>query len=359
MRYRFWSRIKPNAPLLGAFFCVTIIRSVAKALLNLRGTLEMIQWKDISTKTVVAGVEFPSYIMNACGVRDTTLEELQTIGTSASAGIVMKSCTILPKEGNPLPRMAHLERGILQSMGLPNLGYKEYLKFIPELKKYGKPIIASVAGKDPKEFKRLVEPFMETDVDIIGLNPSCPNLDGRMICYDIREFQIMLLGLSDLIKISKKPIKIKLPPYNDPWQQKFVSEILVQYSIRCITLVNGVGRCLVIDTETEAPVIKATHGYGALAGEMIKYQALGNVRAFYDHLQGKNISIIGVGGIRTGEDAFQFLLAGADAVQVGSTFEKQGPKCFARIDRELRKIMAEHGYPTIESAKGKMKQYGE
>ncbi len=315
----------------------------------------MIEPKDVSLETTVAGVAFPSYIMNACGVRDTTLDELHIIGASHSSGIVMKSCTIEPRRGNEEPRMVHLPHGIIQSMGLPNLGYKEYLKFVPLLKQYGKPIIASVAGKTPKEFEQLVRAFEQSDVDIIGLNMSCPNVDGRMVCYDMKKFQSALV-LLEILGV-KKPLKLKLPPYNDPYQQRFVSEVLVQFGVSIITLVNGVGRGLIIDTATEAPVIKATRGFGALGGAMIKYQALGNVRSFYEHLHDKNVSIIGVGGIVTGEDAFHFLLAGADAVQVGTTFEKEGTACFERIERELREIMASHGYASIAEAKGKMKEY--
>jgi len=317
----------------------------------------MLKPEEVSTRTVVAGIPFPSYIMNACGVKDTYLPELHALGASRSAGIVMKSCTIKPRKGNEEPRFCYFPGGVIQSMGLPNLGYEAYLGYVQGLKQYNKPIIASVAESDPKGRERIIAAFMESEADIVAINTSCPNdetLTGRMMCYDMHDFQVFL---SKIEHHKKKPKKLKLPPYNDPWQQKFVADIAVQYGVKILTLINGVGRCLIIDTETEAPIIKATKGYGALAGEWIKYQAIGNVRSFYEHLQGKGVSIIGVGGIETGEDAFHFLLAGADAVQVGTCFEREGHGCFTRLDRELREIMALHGYPTIESAKGKMKQY--
>ncbi len=81
---------------------------------------------------------------------------------------------------------------------------------------------------------------------------------------------------------------------------------------------------------------------------------MGNVRAFYELLRNK-VSIIGVGGIKSGLDAFEFLLAGADAVQIATTFEKEGPVCFKRINREFNKILKRKGYKLIKEAKGKLK----
>jgi dihydroorotate dehydrogenase (fumarate) len=115
-----------------------------------------------------------------------------------------------------------------------------------------------------------------------------------------------------------------------------------------------VGNTLIIDPETEAPLIKPKGGFGGLGGDYIKPVALANVRAF-SQLLGDKMQIIGVGGIKSGTDAFEFLLCGADAVQIGTVFMKEGPGCFERIDRELAEILKKKGYKNVATAKGKLK----
>ncbi len=102
------------------------------------------------------------------------------------------------------------------------------------------------------------------------------------------------------------------------------------------------------------PIIKPRKGFGGICGDYIKPVAIGNVRGFFELLK-DSVSIFGVGGIKSGADAFEFLLAGADAVQVATAFEKEGTACFKRIDRELNEILQKKGYNSIEEARGKLK----
>src|SRR3989344_702022 len=102
--------------------------------------------KTVDISTVIAGVKLETCVFNASGPGDVTLPELEIIARSKSSAIMMKSCTLDPRQGNPEPRYADLEFGSINSMGLPNLGYKAYVKFSKELQKYKKPIIASVSG---------------------------------------------------------------------------------------------------------------------------------------------------------------------------------------------------------------------
>ncbi len=304
------------------------------------------------TSTEVAGIVLESYVCNASGPLDSTFDELKTIAVSGSSAIVMKSCTIEPREGNEEPRYKRLPLGSIQSMGLPNLGYQEYIKFASELKKYNKPIIASVAGFSPQEYREMVRAFQESDVDLIEINLSCPNIEGKQqIAYDFEQSEKVLYEVSGL---GEKPIGLKLPAYYDITQHEKMAEIIERYGIDFVTCINSVGNTLVIDAESEAPVIKPKKGLGGLCGEYIKPLALSSVRTFYEIL-GDTISIFGVGGIKTGTDAFEFLLAGADAVQIATTFEKEGPQCFSRINQELEDIMKRKGYHSIKDVKGNLK----
>ncbi len=306
-----------------------------------------------STKTSIAGVTLSSYVFNAAGPKDVTLDELRVLLNSGSSAVVMKSCTIEPRQGNEEPRYVDVPLGSINSMGLPNLGYAEYVKIATQLKKETtKPIIASLAGMKPDDLPVLVDAFMKSDVDLIELNLSCPNLKGKpQIAYD---FEATDRILETVTKNLTKPLGIKLPPYFDPVHWEQAAAIFKKYPISFLVCINSVGNTLIIDPETEQPLIKPKGGFGGLGGDYVKPVALANVRAF-SQLLGDQMSIIGVGGIRTGTDAFEFLLCGADAVQIGTQFMKEGPECFARIDRELSEILTQKGYKDIASAKGKLK----
>lgn len=307
----------------------------------------------MSTRTSIAGVPFPSYIFNAAGPNDVTLDELRVIGDSASGAIVMKSCTLEPRKGNEEPRYTDLPLGSINSMGLPNLGCAEYARIAPMLKGYGKPVITSLAGLAPDDYPRLMEAFQDSEADLIEVNLSCPNVKGKpQIGYDFEQSDRILASID---RFDAKPMGVKLPPYFDRIHQEQMAAVLRKHPVKFVVCINSVGNTLVIDPETEAPVIKPKGGFGGLGGEYIKPVALANVRAFYELLEGTGIQIVGVGGIMTGADAFEFLLCGADAVQVGTVFMKEGPNCFGRIDRELSAIMKKKGYSDIASAKGKLK----
>lgn len=306
-----------------------------------------------STKTKIAGVEFDSYVFNAAGPKDVTFDELKVIAESDASAVVIKSCTLEPRDGNEEPRYKDVPLGSINSMGLPNLGYKEYLQIVPKLKKLtNKPIIVSLAGMAPSDIPVLMDAFMASEVDIIELNLSCPNLKGKpQIAYD---FEMMDKILADVTKNLTKPFGIKLPPYFDPVHWDMASSIFKKYPIDFLVSINSVGNTLIIDPETEQPLIKPKGGFGGLGGEYVKPIALANVRAF-SQLLGDRMAIVGVGGIASGMDAFEFLLCGADAVQIGTQFMREGPECFGRIDRELAEILAKKGYKDIAAAKGRLK----
>ncbi|WP_235530966.1 dihydroorotate oxidase [Shewanella sp. P1-14-1] len=306
----------------------------------------------IDLSTHVAGVKLESYLMNASGPKCTTWEELHTIAQSHSSAVVTKSCTIAPREGNPEPRYQDLPLGSIQSMGLPNLGYKAYLEMIPALKALGKPVIVSVSGFSVEDNIEMVTAFQQSDVDLIEVNFSCPNIPGKaQVAYDFEQTDKALAAITAL---GNKPIGIKLAPYFDMSHFVAAANVIKKYPVKFITCINSIGNTLIIDPYTEQPIIKPKGGFGGLCGDYIKPVGLANVRAFRELLD-DNVQIIGVGGIKTGIDAFEYLLAGADAVQIATCFEKEGEACFERIETELAEFMKSKNYQCIADAKGKLK----
>jgi dihydroorotate dehydrogenase (fumarate) len=308
--------------------------------------------KQLSTS--IAGINLASCIGNASGPRDASLEELRIIGESQSASIMMKSCTMEPRLGNPEPRYASIPLGSINSMGLPNLSYKQYLKFIPLLKQYLKPIIASIAGFSLDEYVTMVRAFQDSDVDLIEISLSCPNVVGKsQIGYDFKQTQKTLGAITSL---GDKPLGLKLPPYFDLAHFDMMASIIKQFPISFITCINSPGNTLAINPDTQRPLIKPKNGLGGLGGSIIKPIALANVYNFSQRLEGK-VDIIGVGGIATGTDIFEFLLAGARAVQIGTTFQEEGADCFTRLEGELSDTLDRLGFDSVQDAIGKLKPF--
>ena len=303
-------------------------------------------------KTKIAGVEFEHPIFNAAGPLCVTLEELHIIGESRSSAIVTKSCTLEPREGNPKPRYEDLPHGSINSMGLPNKGYKEYIKYAPELKKYNKPLVASVSGMSLQDNLTMIKAMNNSEFDLIELNLSCPNLVGKpQVGYDFEQSDKYL---TEVLAVCEKPLGVKLPPYFDFVHFEQMAKILNKHKVRFVTCINSVGNAIYIDPEEEKVVIKPKNGFGGLGGSYIKPTALANVRKFYELLD-DSIDIIGVGGIYTGTDVFEHILAGAKAVQIGTVFMQEGDAAFTRIQEEFNNYMEKKGYKSIEEFRGKLK----
>ena len=306
---------------------------------------------DISTN--IAGVNLDGCVFNASGIRCETLTDLENLAESKSAAILTKSCTLEARRGNPIPRYANLEYGSINSMGLPNPGYKAYLKFSKILaKKYQKPIILSICGMTLKDNIIIFKAFNDSPVDLIEFNPGSPNTIGKPIVgYDFEEMDKLLNAIS---KVTKKPFGIKLPPFFELIHFEEMAKVLKKYPVKFITCVNTMGHGLAIDPKTEKAIIKPKSGLGGIAGKYIKPTGLGNVHRFYEILDHK-IQIIGVGGIYTGTDAFEYILAGASAVQIGTAFLQKGFGIFETVQNELTQIMKAKGYTKLSDFRGKLK----
>jgi len=304
---------------------------------------------DLSTK--IADISLESYIFNASGPKCTTIDELLTLGESYSGAIMTKSCTLEQRMGNPEPRYKAIPYGSIQSMGLPNLGYQAYVDMVPILKQQNKPLIVSVSGLSLADNITMVDAFMMTNADLIEVNFSCPNIVGKpQMGYDFEQTEQALKALTQL---GDTPIGLKLPPYFDGSHFDSMANIIAQYPVSFITCINSLGNTLVIDAETESPIIKPKNGLGGLCGSFIKPVGLANVFNFKQRLP-EHIQVIGVGGISSGLDAFEYALAGADAVQVATCFQEEGVECFKRIATELSDLLSKKDYSSITDAIGKL-----
>ncbi len=291
--------------------------------------------------------------MNASGALCVTREELAALGQSRAGAIVTKSMTVEARAGNPEPRYYGFPSGSINSMGLPNLGYRVYAELIPELRRYRKPVIASVAGLCEDDFVTIASAINASAPDLIEVNLSCPNIPGKpQIGYDAEASERLLKRVRPLITV---PMGVKLPPYFDPVHHQQMAQVLARSGVDFLTLINSVGNALVVDPAREAVVIKPKGGFGGLGGAIIKPVALANVRAFWKLFEGR-LPIIGTGGVVRGADAFEHLLCGASAVQIGTALVEEGPGVFARLERELAEVLAGKGYASVEACRGRLKE---
>lgn len=281
----------------------------------------------VSLKTEIAGFSFDNCLMNAAGIYCMTKEELLAIENSEAGSFVTK-------------------------MGLPNKGIDYYLDFVTELQDQdnSKNHVLSLVGLSPEETHIILKKVENSSYNgLIELNLSCPNVPGKpQIAYD---FEMTDLILSEIFSYYQKPLGIKLPPYFDIVHFDQAATIFNKYPLAFINCVNSIGNGLVIDDETV--VIKPKNGFGGIGGDFIKPTALANVHAFYKRLN-PSIKIIGTGGVKNGRDAFEHILCGASMVQIGTALQKEGPEIFQRVSRELKEIMADKGYQSLEDFRGQL-----
>jgi dihydroorotate dehydrogenase (fumarate) len=303
--------------------------------------------------TIIAGVRFPTCLMNAAGALCVTREELEALGWSRSGAIVTKSMTLEPRVGNPEPRYYGFPGGSINSMGLPNLGYRAYAEIIPELRKFKKPIVASIAGFGEEDFVTIAAVINQSRPDLIEVNLSCPNIPGEpQIGYDAEVSGRLLRRVRRVVTV---PMGVKLPPYFDPAHQQKMAHVLENVGIDFLSLVNSVGNGLVVDPQRECTMIKPKGGFGGLGGSMIKPVALANVRAFWKLFEGR-MPIIGTGGVVTGTDVFEHLLCGASAVQVGTALVEEGLGVFDRLEKEVADLLRRKGHTSPLACRGALKE---
>ena len=263
---------------------------------------------DLSVK--VAGVDFNSPLIAASGTFGFGHEYSNFYDLSNLGGISCKGITLKKRLGNPPPRIAETPSGILNAVGLQNPGVDHFIeKDLPWLKKQGTVIIANIAGNTQEEYGQMAEKLSDTDIDMIELNISCPNVKSGGVA-----FGTSCESVANITKYvrdhCKKPLIVKLSPnVTDIAEIAKSAEANGADAISMINTLTGMR----IDINTGRPIIK--NNTGGMSGPAVHPIA---VRMVYQVAQSVKLPIIGMGGIETAEDAIEMILAGATAVSVGT-----------------------------------------
>ena len=297
----------------------------------------------MNMKTTVAGVEFKNPIIAASGTFGFGREYNEFYDVGLLGGISSKGLTLEPRQGNAPVRIAETPSGMLNSVGLQNPGVEYFIQNeLPFMRSTGAVVIANAAGSSEEDYVRIVEILSESDVDMIELNISCPNVKKGGMAFGVEPS-----GVEHIVKAVRKkckePLIIKLTPN--------VSNIAANAlaaergGADAVSLINTVA-AMAVDFKKRKPVLKVVTG--GLSGPCVKPIAL---RMVYECHKVLHIPIIGMGGIMTGEDAGEFMLCGASAVQVGSAniFD---PFAAINIVNELTKLCERDNIIDVQSIIG-------
>lgn len=274
---------------------------------------------------------------------DEDAGSIKRIINSGVGAIVTKSIGLEPRSGYSNPTVVELEHGILNAMGLPNPGIESFKEELKKLQKSNIPIIGSIFGSNVNEFIKLAEKMEQYKVDALELNMSCPHAKGYGL--EIGSDPKMVRDITSKVKNSVNiPVFVKLSP-----NLTNIIEIAKSAEAGCadaIVAINTI-KAMKIDIELKMPIL--SNKIGGYSGKAIK--PIG-VRCVYEISKNVDIPIIGVGGITTGEDAIEYFMAGASAIQIGSGIYYRGIEIFNNICNEIEKWMQEHGHKDLSKIIG-------
>ena len=258
----------------------------------------------------LAGVELKNPVMTASGTFGSSGEYGEFYDLGALGAIVTKGVANVPWPGNPVPRIAETKSGMLNAIGLQNPGIDVFLeRDLPLLKQYDTKIIVNVCGKTVEDYCEVVERLSDEPVDMLEINVSCPNVKEGGIAFGQKPDALEAIT-REVKRHAKQPVIMKLSPnVTDIAEMARAAEAGGADVLSLINTITG----MKIDIHQRAFAI--ANKTGGLSGPAVKPVA---VRMVYQAAQAVSLPIIGMGGIMNGEDAMEFILAGATAVSVGT-----------------------------------------
>ena len=261
-------------------------------------------------------------------------------------GISVKGLTLEPRRGNPPPRIAETPSGVLNSVGLQNPGVNAFIRDeLPFLRKFkGLRIIANIAGSTLEDYREGVRLLSSAPVDAIELNVSCPNVKKGGITFGATEKELFEV-ISFVRPVCGKPLIVKLTP--NVTDIRLLAATAERAGADAISLINTL-LGMKIDVHTRRPVL--ANNTGGLSGPAVMPIA---VRMTWEVADAVSIPVIGMGGISTGEDAVEFMLAGAAAVMVG-TANFVDPDACARVADGIYDYCSVNGYAAARELTGKL-----
>ena len=264
----------------------------------------------MNTEVKIAGVTFKNPVMTASGTFGSGMEYSDFVDLNRLGAVVTKGVANVPCEGNPTPRVAEVYGGMLNAIGLQNPGIDVFIeRDLAFLNKYDTNVIVNICGKTVEDYLEVVERLSDTDVSMLEINVSCPNVKEGAIAFGQKVDSLYDIT-SQIKKKARQPVIMKLSPnVTDITELAKAAEAAGADALSMINTITG----MKIDIHRKKFVL--ANKTGGMSGPAVKPVA---VRMVYQTAQAVKIPIIGMGGIGSAEDAIEFLLAGASAVAVGA-----------------------------------------
>lgn len=300
------------------------------------------------TSVKIGNLNLKNPVLTASGTFGYGLEYSQFFDLSLLGGIVVKGISLLPKQGNPPPRIYETPCGMLNSIGLQNIGLEAFLKEkLPILKRFNTTIIVNFFGENLDEYVELAALLDKTEgVHALEMNVSCPNKHSEWRKMGL-EPQLLRKAVKEVRAVTRKTLIVKLSPQVTDIGE--MARICEDEGADAISLINTIP-AMVIDIKTRKSVIG--NPIGGLSGPAIRPVA---VRMVWEATRAVKIPVIGIGGITSAEDALQFLIAGARAIAIG-TANFINPLCAVEVIEGIKRFLIEEGLDDINEIIGTFQQ---
>ncbi|MDI6752333.1 MAG: dihydroorotate dehydrogenase [bacterium] len=293
----------------------------------------------------IAGLYLKNPVLPASGTFGYGIEYEEMVPLDQLSAIITKGLTLKPREGNSPPRIVETACGVLNSVGLENIGIERFIKEkLPRIREHNIPVIVNIGGETAIEYEELAGILDKEEVEALEVNISCPNLQKGGAAFG-NDPEIAGSVIERVRKRFSRTVFAKIPPADNI---NPVALACQNEGADAISLINTI-RSLAIDIETQKPILGGI--FGGLSGPAIKPVAL---RMVWEVSNILDIPVIGIGGIFTGSDAIEFILSGAVAVQVG-TANLVDPLSCLKITEGIKEYMARKGIQNITQLVGKAK----
>ncbi len=279
----------------------------------------------------------------ASGVLGNNSDILERVHENGCGLVTMKSIGPEPRDGHKNPTVLDLGSGMINAVGLPTPGYLNMENEWACLEKRKFPVIASIYGGNVEEFQKVAKFVSSKKPDFIEINISCPNSEKHGMIFGVNHESSRAV-VSAVKKVINVPLIAKLTPQAIDIAN--IAKACEDAGADAICAINTLGPGMVIDIESKMPVLAFKKG--GLSGPMIKPVA---VRCVYDIFKAVKIPIIGLGGVATGSDAIEMIMAGASLVGIGSGVKYRGIEIFDKVAQEMKIWLADHNL-CIEDIKG-------
>lgn len=303
----------------------------------------------IDLSVELAGVRLPNPLVLASGIWGSAAGTLVRAAQAGAGAVTAKSCSLEPRAGHPNPTVLHWAHGLINAVGLSNPGAlaerAELARAHAALAESGAALIASVFGDTPHSFAEAARIVAQSKPELLELNISCPNVEsefGRPFALD----PIAAARVTEAVRaVYPGPLLVKLSP--NATELVAVARAVVATGADGLTMGNTLGPGMLIDLEARRPIL--ANRVGGISGPALRPIA---VRCVYELAAALPVPIVGMGGVASGRDALEMVMAGATAVGIGSGLYAEGHAIFGRILAEMEAWMQREGVSSLSEIRG-------